>query len=557
LNKIEKAIVSMLVIALMSFSAGALLIQVHAAGVSSYSQLPWASNSLVTPGTLTIYGSSTVGPIASEEIGEGNFVNYFNGLITAGTISSSPITGGVTLYTQGSGTAIPALAESTGAGDVGEMSRPPSDGEWQTAGMNNLQIYAVGVDSVAIVVDPTMTWFPTSLTTLQVAQLFADNNPSGTTGSQGTQGNTGSTPLYTNWGDFLEAYYGVSSYAAVTAQNPAATSAICNSPIYRAVRDPTSGTFDCFNNYFAAPNGYTFEHKTSGIADGSEEMAPFTYCQQNINVYETVSAGNPTTGDYIGFISLGYLQTYGGPQPGSSAFPTGTKLIGINIAFNMAAPPSGQTVSPIIKYYGPSGTYGQTPATWGSYVKPTEANVIWAYSGIKGGQATGAYEAWRWLWEVVPGQIPASGPLLAAGVWIAYMMADGTTIAATSTTAGSLASGGPGTGNSNFVQDQNYIGLERDDMAGGPVLDSNLLVYSATQYASGSFGLLPTQTQSYPTGVVNFNDITYFVGAYINYQVNHIYNPYADMDANGVINFNDIALFVGNYIAYYTTWNPP
>ena len=81
----------MLVIAMLAFSTGALIATV-AAAPSSYSGLPWASNQLVTPGTLTVYGSSTVGPIATEEINQGNFVNYFNGLITAGTISSSPIT---------------------------------------------------------------------------------------------------------------------------------------------------------------------------------------------------------------------------------------------------------------------------------------------------------------------------------------------------------------------------------------------------------------------------------------------------------------------------------
>jgi hypothetical protein len=86
-------------------------------------------------------------------------------------------------------------------------------------------------------------------------------------------------------------------------------------------------------------------------------------------------------------------------------------------------------------------------------------------------------------------------------------------------------------------------------MAGGPVLDSNL-VAPPTGYP------LSTQTQSYPTGVVNFLDVTYFVGAYINYNVNHIYNPYADQNADGVINFLDVTIFVGNYIAYFTNWNP-
>ncbi len=71
--------------------------------------------------------------------------------------------------------------------------------------------------------------------------------------------------------------------------------------------------------------------KQSGSVDGSAEMAPYTYCQENINIYNTVKAGNPTTGDYIGFISLGYLQTYG---------DNGANMIGLNIAYNTAAAPS-------------------------------------------------------------------------------------------------------------------------------------------------------------------------------------------------------------------------
>ena len=62
-------------------------------------------------------------------------------------------------------------------------------------------------------------------------------------------------------------------------------------------------------------------------------MAPYTYCQENINIYNTVSAGNPTTGDYIGFISLGYLQTYG---------DNGANMIGLNIAYNTAAAPQAE-----------------------------------------------------------------------------------------------------------------------------------------------------------------------------------------------------------------------
>ena len=58
----------------------------------------------------------------------------------------------VDLSTLGSGTAIPALAGTSGlVADVGEMARPPSDSEWETSPLSNLQIWPVGIDSVAIV----------------------------------------------------------------------------------------------------------------------------------------------------------------------------------------------------------------------------------------------------------------------------------------------------------------------------------------------------------------------------------------------------------------------
>jgi hypothetical protein len=548
LNKIQKAIVSMLVIAIMTFSASASL--AHAATWASYSSLPWSTNTLVTTGQLTVAGSSTVGPIASEEINQGGFVAYWNSI--AAGLDSSTITQ-VNLATLGSGTAAPALTNNNSPpADVGEMSRPLQTAEWQNTALNNLQQYAVGVDSVAIVLSPDMTWLisylqtqgVTGLTTLQVANLFADTTAA-TDGNQGLTGVTDSTPLYTTWAAFF------------TAQGwtiPTAYSSDASSTIQRAVRDPTSGTFDCFDNYFAVPNGYQFEHKGYTTAspnqktvDGTTQMAPFTLCPENQDIFTTVSTGT----NYIGFISLGYLISQGGSQPGSAQYPTGTKMIGVNIAFNMASPPSGKTASPIITYYGtgigfPSGS-ANLPS-WGAFIVPTDANVIYAYSGYKGsstspyGVATGAYEAWRWLWEVTPGQIPSSGPCLVAGVWIAYMMAHGTTNTGETPTWNTAS--GIGTGTSNFAADQNYIPLDRDDMAGGKVLDSTLTAYTPEA----------GQTQTFPTGQVNFNDISYFVTAYIAYYANHIYNPYADLDANGNINFNDISLFVTDYIAYYSAY---
>jgi hypothetical protein len=427
------------------------------------------------------------------------------------------------------------------------MSRPLQTAEWQNTLLPDMQQYAVGIDSVAIVLSPDMTWLPTylaargqaGLTTLQVATLFADTTAATDVNGQGLTGVTGSTALYQTWNAFFEAQ------GWPDAPQGGAT-------IQRAVRDPTSGTFDCFDNYFAVPNGYQFEHKGYTVAspnqktvDGTIEMAPFTICTENQDIFNTVSAGT----DYIGFISLGYLISQGGPQdPTTSA----TKMIGINIAYNMASTPSGKTGSPVITYFGtggigfPSGS-ANLPS-WGSFVTPTDANVIFAYSGFPGssaspyGKATGAYEAWRWLWEVTPGQIPSSGPTLVAGVWIAYMMAHGTTN--TGETPVWNTASGIGSGTSMFSADQNYIPLDRDDLAGNPVVDSTLTAYTPEA----------GQTQTFPTGQVNFNDISYFVTAYIAYYANHVYNPYADLDANGAINFNDISLFVTDYIAYYATY---
>ena len=555
--KIKIVVLSILVLAILALSSAAAI--AHAT-ITSYSSLPWASNSLFNPGTLTVAGSSTVGPIAEAEIaGTGtanpsadNFVSYWNNLVSSnpswGTSSALDLTA-VSLATLGSGTAVPALDNAGGTADVGEMSRPMQDAEWGNPAMTDAQVWAVGVDSVAIVLSPDMTWFPTTLNTFQVAELFADNTPTNT-GDQGLLGATGSNPLYVTWDDFLNAN-GFTS--AVTAAGTAG-----HEPVQLAVRDPTSGTFDCFNNYFAAPNGYSFENKavTTGIGTpgqpgyvpnsngqstvvGTQEMAPFTYCEENQDIINTVTAGQyGSTGDYIGFCSLGYALS--NPRTSSSS-----GVIPLDISFNIASPPSGKTATPLITYYGPSGTFGATtnPAysgynvySWGPYVQPTNANVIWAYSGVQGKTATGQYEAWRWLWEVTPGAIPSTGPCLAAGVWISYMMQDSTTQS----------------GASNFVQDNSYIPLSRADMAGALPLDSNLV----TSGTAGAFTVLSGQTQTIPDGKVNGSDFFYFVDAYIHYYSAGTYNPYADVYASGKISGTSFLGFVAAYVYYFTTYNP-
>jgi ABC-type phosphate transport system substrate-binding protein len=454
---------------------------------SGTASLTRASTGLVNPNSLTIAGSSTVYPIAAEEASQ--FTSYWNNLVGNNTSwGASQITQPISVAGLGSGTAIPALIN--GQADVGEMSRPPqnSSAEWLAPKMTNMQIWAIGIDSVAIVLSPDMTWFPTNVTTQQVADLFADQ-PSAYT-----------APYYNTWGDFLAAYYNGSANIPNTVPATAKTETIL-----RAVRDPTSGTFDCFNNYFAVPNNFQFEHKTNGTVDNSQEMATYSYCEENINIYNTVSAGNiGSSSDYIGFISLGYLETYG-------------HMIGLNIAYNQVSLPSS-----LISY--------KQPYSWGPYVTPTTPNVKYGVSGIEGSTATGQYSAWRWLWEVTPSTIPSTGPLLEEGVWIAYMRLGGTTQ----------------NGTSDFVNDQSYIELDPADMAGGQVIDSNLAPHTP----------LPTQTQTIPDGKVDFNDLAYFASAYIAYNTQHIYNPYADLNADGKIDFNDVRLFVSAYENYFITYNP-
>jgi len=276
------------------------------------------AHALISPGVLSISGSSTVYPV--EVDAETPFQPYYNG-ITGNTVTMSVNAGG-------SGVAIPNIVAR--ADDMGAMPRPPTDAEFNS--MPDLQQYAIGIDSVAIVVSPYLSTWIQNVTALQVAQIFETHNVSGVM-----------TPYYTNWNDFNSAAPAV--------------------PIERAVRDPTSGTYDCFYNYFLKPSGFP---QTETNASALAQMAPYTYCQNNIDVLNAVTSGNY----WIGFISLGYLH-YGG-------------MAALNI---------------------------WNPAL-GIYVVPSDVNV-----------RNGSYTPWRWLWEVMNGTVPAdmSNPDFVQGLWIAYL----------------------------------------------------------------------------------------------------------------------------------------
>ncbi len=175
--------------------------------VSSAALFP--ANALIASNSLSIVGSSTVGPIAVQAAQ--TFPGYWNNLIAPNPSwsanqlnASTPINIGAL----GSGTAFKGVIPASGSptADIGEMSRPPTQAEWTqnlaTPGVNSAStahIWAVGVDSLAIVYSPDMTWAPTQLTNLQAAKLFMSTD------------SAGNSPQYTTWGQFLLDYYGSTS----------------------------------------------------------------------------------------------------------------------------------------------------------------------------------------------------------------------------------------------------------------------------------------------------------------------------------------------------------
>ena len=177
----------MIVLAMMAFSFA--IVPAHA---------------LISNNSLSLAGSSTVYPIAVQAAA--SFPAYWNGLVDANpSWGASKITSSMTIGGLGSGTAFPAILPTSGnpTADLGEMSRPPTVGEWGQTNAGNVQIWAVGVDSLAIVYSTDMaSWAPTQLTATQVAQLFESTD------------SAGASPIYTTWGQFLTAYYGAGNIPA-------------------------------------------------------------------------------------------------------------------------------------------------------------------------------------------------------------------------------------------------------------------------------------------------------------------------------------------------------
>ncbi len=336
LNYKQKTLVSILVLAMMAFSVAATIAPAFA---------------LVDNNTLKLAGSSTVYPISV--LASQTFPTYWNNLVDANPAwSASRQTAPMVIAGLGSGTAFSGILPTSGTAtsDIGQMSRPPTLAEWNQANAANAQIWALGVDSIAIVYREDMaSWAPTQLTQVQAAKLFESTDLDG------------NTPVYTTWGQFLNDYYGVGNV-------PAAAQAHMNDPINRAVRSATSGTADCWNNFFGNKFGSpaTNLRTSGGEVIGWQYMATHIPCQTNQDVYNRLQ----DTPSCIGFISLGYLDRLG-------------HMTGVSI-WNSAANPA-------------------------DYYAPSRQTVI-----------AGTYTAMRYLWDVTASTIPTTGADLEKGVFIAY-----------------------------------------------------------------------------------------------------------------------------------------
>lgn len=300
MKTIKKSIVAITLVALMAFSA-----------IS-------AVQGLVSSPNVVGRGSTTVAPVVS--LAAPTFPAYWNslGLGTTG--------GSVNVNLGGSGQAFPGVySESTPYSDIGYLSRNPSNAEWTNPSHANAQLWSIGaIDSVAIVKSTGNTWLKTQLTSEQVSDIYTN-------------------PAYQYCDDLPAAY--------LVGTAP-------HQPLVRVIRETTSGTFECFLNFFLTPFGKT--------AASVQNPLPFPGNPEVYNYMTTHSNRN----NAIAFISLGYVET----DPA---------IAKISIDFPGA------------------------PAT---YYAPTTANVV-----------SGGYKAWRNLWTLTAG-IPQAGTADAkTSVLISYL----------------------------------------------------------------------------------------------------------------------------------------
>jgi phosphate transport system substrate-binding protein len=237
---------------------------------------PVSPNNLITPGsnTLTLRGSSTVYPIS-------NFIKTYWQTQTGATLNLPTAEGsGKGLDYLASGTT--DMAMSSKIPDYkSSISNPTKDRNYwsstidTTYGMDDLRIWAVGKDSLAIVVSAANPWYSTIqkvCNASMISDLFC-NKADG-------------TPYYPTWGSFL---------TAIGHPDPAADSI----PIVCYTRVLDSGTHDCFKSLIL-PQG----EKIGGATRSDSNLRAHGTLDTNQEVLTTVGADEHA----IAYIALGICE---------------------------------------------------------------------------------------------------------------------------------------------------------------------------------------------------------------------------------------------------------
>jgi ABC-type phosphate transport system substrate-binding protein len=213
-------------------------------------------SALITPGTLVTEGSSTVLPVTL--LAQSDYQTW----------------SGITLDPDGGGSGHGYDALAAGDIDVGAHSREPKTGDWENNA--DLNIWAIGMDSIAILVGDAIAPYLQDLTYVEVARLFANTTAVGTDGKLGG---------FTTWAQADTALFG-------------GTLGLPDVAIDRVVRPLDSGTHDCFKTFFTK--------KYYGKAEADNWLHP--NCEEienNIQVYNRMTS---SAGDYtIAYIGLGFL----------------------------------------------------------------------------------------------------------------------------------------------------------------------------------------------------------------------------------------------------------
>lgn len=228
------------------------------------------SYSTLTPGTLKLDGSSTVYPVAVDA--QANFSNWLadpaNGWNISGIIVSIPFP------PPGSGTGLNELVGGTI--DIADASKFPTAGN--ALALPTMKLFPIAVDSVSIIVHSAGGQTPGNLITQLTAQNVSDIF----------------VGAVTDWHAF----------------NPAIPS---GTTINVAVRVGTSGTADCFQNFFLKPFHRTTANITSSAAVETDN-------QDIMNLMT-----NPSSNWFIAYVGLGFTDVVPAPnvQPVSISFNNG------------------------------------------------------------------------------------------------------------------------------------------------------------------------------------------------------------------------------------------